>query len=81
MISVTKEEAKKLRELFPEYRVVRTMIQDSKRHHYYATESEAAMRAIAGTNFAAAEIVKEIDRNRELKRKRTKGRGESDWQK
>lgn len=70
MIPVTKEEARVLRELYPEYKVTRTMVQDSKRHHYYATESEGMMRAIAGTNHAAAEIVARIDRERELKRKR-----------
>ena len=45
MIPVTKEEAKLLRELYPEYKVTRTMVQDSKRHHYYATEHEGMMRA------------------------------------
>ncbi len=62
MIPVTKEEAKLLRELYPEYKVTRTMVQDSKRHHYYATEHEGMMRAIASTNYAAAEIVARIDK-------------------
>lgn len=75
MIPVTKEEARLLRELFPDYKVTRTMRQDSKRHHYYATESEEMMRVIAGTNDAAAEIVARIDRSRELKRKRMNRQG------
>lgn len=70
MIPVTKEEARILRELYPEYKVTRTMMQDSKRHHYYATESEGNMRAIASTNHFAAEIVARIDREREIRRKR-----------
>lgn len=70
MIPVTKEEARLLRELYPEYKVTRTMVQDSKRHHYYATEEEGMMRAIADTNDAAAEIVARIDKERELRRKR-----------
>lgn len=70
MIPVTKEEARLLRELYPEYKVTRTMVQDSKRHHYYATEDERMMRAIADTNDAAAEIVARIDKERELRRKR-----------
>ena len=70
MIQVTKEEARVLRELFPEYKVTRTMKQDSSRHHYYATESESMMRAIASTNSAAASIVARIDRERELNRMR-----------
>ena len=69
MIPVTKEESRILRELYPEYKVTRTMMQDSKRHHY-ATESEGNMRAIASTNHLAAEIVARIDREREIRRKR-----------
>lgn len=70
MIPVTKEEAKLLRELYPDYKVTRTMVQRSKRHRYYATESEGMMRTIAGTNDRAAEIVANIDRERELRKKR-----------
>lgn len=70
MIPVTKEEAKLLRELYPEYKITRTIVQKSKRHHYYATESEGMMRAIAGTNDRAAEIVANIDREREQRKKR-----------
>lgn len=70
MIPVTKEEARVLRELYPEYKVTRTMTQDSKRHHYYATECEDMMRTIASTNSAAAAIVARIDRERGLNRKR-----------
>lgn len=70
MIRVTKEEARILRELYPDYKVTRTMIQRSKRHRYYATENEDMMRTIAGTNEAAAEIVARIDQERELRRKR-----------
>ena len=68
MIPVTKEEAKLLRELYPEYKVTRTMVQDSKRH--YATEHEGMMRAIADTNYAAANIVAQIDKERALRKKR-----------
>ena len=70
MIPVTKEEAKLLWELYPEYKVTRTMVQDSKRHHYYATEHEGMMRAIADTNYAAANIVAQIDKERALRKKR-----------
>lgn len=70
MIPVTKEEARILRGLYPDFKVTRTMVQDSKRHHYYATEEEGMMRAIAKTNDAAAEIVARIDKERELRRKR-----------
>ena len=75
MIPVTKEEAKLLRELYPEYKVTRTMVQDSKRHHYYATEHEGKMRAIASTNYAAAEIVARIDKERAIRRKRLERQG------
>lgn len=70
MIPVTKDEAQILRELYPEYKVTRTMLQDSKRHHYYATEKEELMRAIAKTNHYAAEIVERMDRETELAQKR-----------
>lgn len=75
MISVTKSEAQLLRELFPNYKVARTMKQDSKRHHYFATESEALMRAISSTNAAAAEFVAKCDREHELAKKRAEIRG------
>lgn len=74
MIRVTKEEARKLRELYPDYKVVRTMIQRSRRHIYYATEREDMMRSIAKTNDAAAAIVAQSDRDRELRRKRLEDR-------
>ena len=70
MIPVTKEEARVLRELYPEYKVARTMVQRSKRHRYYATEKEGMMRAIMDTNQRAAEIVSRIDRQREIRQKR-----------
>lgn len=76
MISVTKDEARILRGLYPEYKITRTMVQRSKRHRYYATEEEELMRAIAGTNHKAAEIVTRIDREQELKRKRLIQQGE-----
>lgn len=72
MIRVTKDEAHLLRKLFPAYKVTRTMVQDSKRHHYYATEHEELMRAISGTNPEAAEIVARIDRARQLNHQRQK---------
>lgn len=74
MIRVTKEEARKLRELYPDYKVVRTMIQRSGRHIYYATERDDMMRSIAKTNDVAAAIVAQSDRDRELRRKRLEDR-------
>lgn len=76
MIPVTKDEARILRELYPEYGVTRTMVQDSKRHHYFATESEELMRAIASTNHRAAELVAQFDREKELNRQRLIRQGE-----
>ena len=74
MIRVTKEEARKLRELYPDYKVVRTMIQRSRRHIYYATERDDMMRSIAKTNDSAAALVVQNDRDRELRRKRLEDR-------
>lgn len=71
MILISKEEKNLLVKAFPPnrppyYRFPRTMKQDSKRHHYFCTESEELMRLIAGTNTSAAELVKEFDRRNEL---------------
>lgn len=74
MIPITKAEKDFLVKAFPPnkppyYNFPRTMRQDSKRHHYYCTENEAMMRAIASSNAFAAELVKEFDRQKELRRK------------
>lgn len=74
MIPITKEEKQFLAKAFPEYKYPRTMKHDSKRHHYYCTEAEHLMRAIADTNAAAAEIVRELDkRRRPMKRNNKQG--------
>ncbi len=77
MISITKAEKDKLVKAFPPnkppyYKFPRTMKQDSKRHHYFCTESEELMRMIADSNAYAAELVKEYDRRNELRRMRRK---------
>lgn len=70
MISVTKDEKELITRLFPQYRVARTMRQDSKRHHYYAVEVESVMRAIAGSNSQAAAIIADIDKRKALEKSR-----------
>lgn len=70
MIPVTKEEKELIARLYPQYRVARTMRQDSKRHHYYAVEVECVMRAIANSNSQAADIVAGIDKRRSLEKSR-----------
>lgn len=66
MIAITASEKKTILERYPHIHIVRTMKQDSKRHHYFCTESEELMRPIAGSNSAAAELVREFDRQRAL---------------
>lgn len=68
MISITKEEKELLVKLYPRYKYPRTMKQDSKRHHYFCTESEELMRAISQSNEQAAQFVKEIDQRRALRK-------------
>lgn len=75
MIPITKKEKDKLVGLFPPnkppyYRFPRTMKQDSKRHHYFCTEAEDLMRAIADSNSKAAELVKEFNQMRTLREAR-----------
>ena len=72
MIPITKEEKDLLVKLFPRQKFPRTMKQDSKRHHYFCTESEELMRAIAHSNSQAARFVKEADRRKELREARKK---------
>lgn len=69
MISITKAESGRVREVYPRAEIVRTCIQKSKRHRYYLPESERYLRVIADTNSAAASICRQIDRNRERRRK------------
>lgn len=73
MIPISKEEAAEVRATYPGVRIVRTMIQKSKRHHYYMTEHEGAMRLIAGNSYADA-IVAEIDEQRALRDKQRNSR-------
>ena len=75
MIPITKAEKDLLVKAFPPYkppfyRFPRTMKQDSKRHHYFCTESEELMRAIASSNSRAAQLVEEVDRQRKLREER-----------
>lgn len=77
MIPITKAEKEKLIKAFPPnkppyYRFPRTMKNDSKRHHYFCTESEELMRAIADSNSYASELVKEFDRRNNLRKARQK---------
>ena len=69
MIPITKSEAMKVRELFPRAEIVRTCIQKSKRHHYYLPEAEKYLRLIVDSNQAADSICRQIDKERERRRK------------
>ena len=46
MISITREEKQAVLERYPNVHIVRTMKQDSKRHHYYMTESPNQMKLL-----------------------------------
>lgn len=46
MIAITADEKKIIREKYPEVHIVRTMKQDSKRHHYYMTEDKKPMKLL-----------------------------------
>lgn len=70
MIEVTKKEKELIVSLYPKCKIVRTMKQDSHRHHYYCPESEDYMRVIMDTNDEAAAIVREFDRIRQLRNAR-----------
>lgn len=46
MIAITAEEKKIIHEQYPDVHIVRTMKQDSKRHHYYMTEDKKPMKLL-----------------------------------
>ena len=46
MIAITAEEKKIIKEQYPDVHIVRTMKQDSKRHHYYMTEDKKPMKLL-----------------------------------
>ena len=46
MVSITAEEKKIIHEQYPDVHIVRTMKQDSKRHHYYMTEDKKPMKLL-----------------------------------
>ncbi len=58
MIAITAEEKKIIHEQYPDVHIVRTMKQDSKRHHYYMTEDKKPMKLLrklreSGINYTA----------------------------
>ena len=58
MIAITAEEKKIIHEQYPDVHIVRTMKQDSKRHHYYMTEDKKPMKLLrklreGGINYTA----------------------------
>lgn len=46
MIAITLAEKKVIHKRYPDVHIVRTMKNDSKRHHYYMVESGAPMRLL-----------------------------------
>lgn len=46
MISITQAEKAVIREQYPNVHIVRTMKQDSKRHHYFMVEESGPMRLL-----------------------------------
>lgn len=58
MIAITADEKKIIHEQYPDVHIVRTMKQDSKRHHYYMTEDKKPMKLLrrlreTGCHYAA----------------------------
>lgn len=58
MVLITKQDAMRVREIYPEAEIRRTMKQKSKRHKYYLPELERYLRIVADTNDEAAEILR-----------------------
>lgn len=47
MIVIDKSEKEIIRKMFPKVHIVRTMKQDSKRHHYYCEETKDVLRCLS----------------------------------
>ena len=58
MVLITKEEAMKVRKIFPYAEIRRTMKQKSKRHKYYLPELSAYLKIVSDTNASAAELLR-----------------------
>lgn len=58
MVLITKQDAMRVREIYPDAEIRRTMKQKSKRHKYYLPELERYLRIVADTNDEAAEILR-----------------------
>jgi len=67
LIAITKEDAERVRKVFPRAEIASTCAKKSKRHRYYLPEIEEYLRLIADTNNQAAIICHRIDRSRERK--------------
>lgn len=69
MILITKPESERVRKAYPRAEIVRTCIQKSNRHRYYLPEAEKYLRLIADSNERAADICRQLDKDREHRRK------------
>ena len=66
MIKINKDEKEAILERFPYIRIIRTMKQDSKRHHYYMEEVPRAVRYL--NKLRGIDEPDAFSRNREWKR-------------
>lgn len=69
MILITKAESIRVREVYPRAEIARTCIQKSKRHRYYLPEVEKYLRLIVDSNSRAAELCRQMDKDRERRQK------------
>lgn len=74
MILITKAEADKIRERYPDIKLIRTCVQKSDRHHYYLPEYDKCLKAIRKTNVFADRLLKEKEKLYPNKRNRNKKR-------
>lgn len=68
MVSITKEEAKAIREKLPNVHIVRTMKQKSKRGHYFCEESRQAIKFLKNFRQSNCLFEKVGDSNRYIKK-------------
>lgn len=75
MIAITQSEKETIRTRFPDVHIVRTMRQDSKRHHYYMVEERGPVRMLRELRGQAEHRDKKWNGRKSDRRGRWNGKG------
>ncbi len=70
MVEITQNEKKAIKERYPDVHIVRTMKQDSKRHHYYMTEDRKPMEMLRRLRAAVETNTEKVGSNNGYRKKK-----------